>query len=149
MSKANKSAQCEQSEPLKAYSKCWKFMAVIGVIWMEQNWLMGLYPEIMGMKELQNMLSGCNSIDEVKGKVCNWIGNVVDEMEAIDEKDRTAIELRKIGERIENVDDIETVKSGVKGLLENYAIKVIEWEEKLMKEKLGQLETLKRASLGG
>jgi len=69
-------------------------------------------------------------------------------MEAIDEKDRTAIELRKIGERIENVDDVELVKTDVKRLLKDYAIKVIEWEEKLMKEKLGQLETLKRASLG-
>ena len=115
---------------------------------MEQNWLMGLYPEIMEMNEIENMLSGCNNIDEVKGKVCNWVGNVVDEMEAIDEKDRTAIELRKIGERIENADDAEAVKSGVKILLKDYAIKVIEWEEKLMKEKLGQLETLKRASLG-
>ena len=115
---------------------------------MEQNWLMGLYPEIMGMKELQNMLSCCNNIGEVKGKVCNWIGNVVDEMEAIDERDRTAIELRKISERIENADDINSVKNDVKRLLEDYAIKVIEWEEKLMKEKLGQLETLKRASLG-
>ena len=115
---------------------------------MEQNWLMGLYPEIMEMKELQNMLSCCNNIGEVKGRAGNWIGNVVDEMEAIDEKDRTAIELRKIGERIENADEIEAVKSGIKGLLKDYAIKVIEWEEKLMKEKLGQLETLKRASLG-
>jgi len=61
---------------------------------------------------------------------------------------RTAIELRKIEERIENAVDAEAVKSGVKRLLKDYAIAVIEWEEKLMKEKLGQLETLKRASLG-
>ena len=115
---------------------------------MEQNWLMGLYPEIMEIKEIQNMLGCCNSIDEIKGRIGNWIGNVVDEMEAIDEKDRTAIELRKIGERIENADDMKAIKTDVKRLLEDYAIEVIEWEEKLMKEKLGQLNTLKRASLG-
>ena len=114
---------------------------------MEQNWLMGLYPEIMEMKEIQNMMSSCNSIDEIKSRIGNWVGNVVDEMEAIDEKDRTAIELRKIGERIENADVIEKVKNDVKGLLEDYAIKVIEWEEKLMKEKSEQLNTLKRATL--
>jgi len=38
---------------------------------MEQNWLMGLYPEIMEMKEIEKMVSSCNNIDEVKGKVCN------------------------------------------------------------------------------
>ena len=115
---------------------------------MEQNWLMGLYPEIMEMKEMGRFASDSKDIGAIKGRAGNWIGNVVDEMEAIDEKDRTAIELRKIGERIENADDVEAVKSDVKRLLEDYAIQVIKWEEKLMKEKLGQLETLKRASLG-
>jgi len=109
---------------------------------------MGLYPEIMEMKELEKLLSDCNNIDEIKGRIGNWAWNVIDEFEAIDEKDRTVIELRKIGERIENADDVEAVKSDVKRLLKDYAIDVIEWEEKLMKEKLGQLKTLKRASLG-
>lgn len=115
---------------------------------MEQNWLMGLYPEIMEIQKISRFASDSKDIDAIKGRAANWIGNVVDEFEAIDEKDRTAIELRKMGERIENADEIEAVKSGVKELLEDYAIKVIEWEEKLMKEKLGQLEALKRASLG-
>jgi len=109
---------------------------------------MGLYPEIMEMKEMSRFASDSGDIDAIKNRAGNWIGNVVDEMEAIDEKDRTAIELRKIGERIENAGDAKAVKNDVKDLLKNYAIKVMEWEEKLMKEKLGQLDTLKRASLG-
>ena len=50
---------------------------------MEQNWLMGLYPEIMEIREIQNLLGWCNSIDEIKSRIGNWIGNVVDEMEGI------------------------------------------------------------------
>ena len=124
-----------------------EFMEIIEVAQMEQNWLMGLYPEIMEMKEIQNMLIGCYDIHELKGRAGNWIGNVVDEMEAKNEKDKTVIELRKISERIEKADNLSHAKSAIKGLLENYAIGIIEWEERMMGEKLGQLETLKRASL--